>query len=65
MNRRTNEHEHPSEAHKRRGPTLEHQILELRTLELRIASGEDLQDVLEECAQRLSAMELADARNEN
>lgn len=64
MNGRTDEHEHRPEAHRRRGPTLE-QILELRTLELRIASGEYLQDVLEECAQRLSAMELADARSEN
>ena len=66
MNGRTGEHEHRPEAHKRRGPVLEHQILEeLRTLELRIASGEHLQDVLEECAQRLSAMELADALSEN
>jgi len=64
MNGRTGEHEHRPEAPKRRGPTLE-QILELRTLELRIGSGEHLQDVLEECAQRLSAMEQTDARSEN
>lgn len=65
MNGRANEHEHRPEAHKQRGPTLEHQILELRTLEFRIASGEHLHDVLEECSQRLSAMQLADAHSKN
>jgi len=65
MNGQTGAHDQRPEAHKRRAQTLAHQKLELRTLEFRIASGEHFQDVLEECAQRLSAMELGDARTEN
>lgn len=65
MHGRTDVREDRPATHKRRSQTLKHQVLELRTLELRIAGGEHLEDVLEECAQRLSAMELADTGSES
>jgi hypothetical protein len=66
MNGRTDEHAHRPDAHLRRSQILAYlKAFELRTVELRIASGEQLHDVLKECAQRLSAIELADARREN
>jgi hypothetical protein len=65
MNGPTNEPPHRPEGHQRRARTLEHQTWELRRLEHRIATGEHLNDVLEECAQRLNAMELADGRDDN
>lgn len=54
----------PREA-KGRGRALARQTFELQTLELLVEHGEKLENLLEESAQRLTAMELADAGTEN
>lgn len=65
MNRRTETKAFRPQEAKWRGRALARQTFELQTLELLVEHGEKLENLLEESAHRLTAMELADAVTDN